>query len=328
MKTTSSRSLVSIATILLIIILYSVQSTSALPDQVCYPLSSGTYCINSSLGTGSSYTNGTGLGLSETTFSILTHYQLPQTCSEGQTTSWNGSQWNCTAAGVSYTNSTGLNLTGTAFSLLYSFSLPQDCSEGQVTKWDNTAQVWSCDDDNEGSDTSNTTQEMIDAVNQSGLTYNFSMWWYNLNGTPSGFADEIDNDTTYTNGTGLGLSTTTFSILTQYQLPQACTANYVAKWNGSQWNCAADTNESTRMDTIYTWVNTNHTIWDQASGFDTEDEIEALIFDQDNTANLGLSGYNITNVSAVISHADAGVMLITNSTSACLKGDTATICAH
>jgi len=36
---------------------------------------------------------------------------------------------------------------------------------------------------------------------------------------------------------------------------------------------------------------------DYNSAFDTEDEIEAVIFDSDNTANLGLGNYNVTNIS-------------------------------
>ncbi len=37
--------------------------------------------------------------------------------------------------------------------------------------------------------------------------------WTRLNGVPAGFADGTDADTTYTNGTGLGLTGTTFSVL-------------------------------------------------------------------------------------------------------------------
>jgi hypothetical protein len=53
----------------------------------------------------------------------------------------------------------------------------------------------------------------------------------------------IDNDTTYSSGTGLDLSGTTFSVDPTYRLPQAnCDAGEVAKWNGSTWLCAADDN--------------------------------------------------------------------------------------
>ena len=38
--------------------------------------------------------------------------------------------------------------------------------------------------------------------------------WSGLTGVPAGFADNTDNDTTYTNGFGLGLAGTTFRVLT------------------------------------------------------------------------------------------------------------------
>ena len=42
----------------------------------------------------------------------------------------------------------------------------------------------------------------------------------------------------YAAATGLSLSGTTFSVAPTYQLPQSCSANQVAQWNGSAWICA------------------------------------------------------------------------------------------
>ena len=57
---------------------------------------------------------------------------------------------------------------------------------------------------------------------------------------PAGFADGVDNDTTYTAGTGLTLSGGQFSLSTAYRLPQSCAYGQLPKWNGSAWACADD----------------------------------------------------------------------------------------
>jgi hypothetical protein len=50
-----------------------------------------------------------------------------------------------------------------------------------------------------------------------------------------------DNDTTYTAGTGLDLSTTEFSVEPGFRLPQSCGNGQVAKSDGSgTWGCAND----------------------------------------------------------------------------------------
>lgn len=63
--------------------------------------------------------------------------------------------------------------------------------------------------------------------------------WSGLSGVPEGFADGVDDDTTYTAGTGLTLSGNQFSLATSYRLPQTCTNGQVAQWNGSAWTCAS-----------------------------------------------------------------------------------------
>jgi hypothetical protein len=76
--------------------------------------------------------------------------------------------------------------------------------------------------------------------------YALSSPWSGLSGMPAGFADGVDNDTTYTAGTGLTLSDGQFSLDVPYRLPQSCTNSQLPKWNGVAWACAADN------DTTYT----------------------------------------------------------------------------
>ncbi len=64
--------------------------------------------------------------------------------------------------------------------------------------------------------------------------------WDGLSGVPAGFADNVDNNTTYTAGSGLTLSANQFSLTAGYRLPQACANGQIAEWNGSAWACSAE----------------------------------------------------------------------------------------
>jgi len=70
--------------------------------------------------------------------------------------------------------------------------------------------------------------------------YAASVPWSGLTGVPAGFADGTDDNTTYSAGTGLTLSSGAFSLATAYRLPQSCTNGQVAKWNGTAWTCGDD----------------------------------------------------------------------------------------
>ena|GEM_PF-2873554 len=70
--------------------------------------------------------------------------------------------------------------------------------------------------------------------------YALSAPWSGLSGVTAGFADGVDNDTTYTAGTGLTLSGGHFSLLVPYRLPQSCANGQVPKRNGAAWVCADD----------------------------------------------------------------------------------------
>jgi len=85
-----------------------------------------------------------------------------------------------------------------------------------------------------GSDTGSFTilsprQELTAAPN---AIYSLSAPWSGLNGMPAGFADGIDNDTLYTNGTGLLLSSNAFSADTTYlqrRVSTTCGAGYAIR---------------------------------------------------------------------------------------------------
>jgi FtsZ-binding cell division protein ZapB len=66
--------------------------------------------------------------------------------------------------------------------------------------------------------------------------------WSNLDNVPPGFADGIDDDTTYIAGTGLTLTIGTFSLAPTYRLPQSCADGQVTKWESgiSRWVCGDD----------------------------------------------------------------------------------------
>ena len=64
--------------------------------------------------------------------------------------------------------------------------------------------------------------------------------WSGLTGVPAGFADGVDNDTTYSAGVGLQLSGGQFSVMATYRLPQSCGNGQIAEWDGSAWACGND----------------------------------------------------------------------------------------
>ncbi|MCI0634500.1 MAG: hypothetical protein L0206_11385, partial [Actinobacteria bacterium] len=110
--------------------------------------------------------------------------------------------------------------------------------------------------------------------------------WNDLSNVPAGFADGIDDDTTYTAGAGLSLAGTAFSADTAYLQRRvatgcaagssvreiagdgavtceddtdtdtntlaelACSTGEIAKWNGASWACAADVDTDTDTDTL------------------------------------------------------------------------------
>jgi hypothetical protein len=71
--------------------------------------------------------------------------------------------------------------------------------------------------------------------------YALSAPWSGLSGVPAGFADNVDNNTIYSAGTGLNLDHGEFSILPQFQLPGPCASGQVARFGKDDlWHCSTD----------------------------------------------------------------------------------------
>lgn len=106
------------------------------------------------------------------------------------------------------------------------YQLPQtSCSQGQFVASDGSG-GWSCKDQKTYSGTN------FAVSNQACDTGQF------LTGIDANGLKQCANDHTYSNGTGLGLSGNTFSLSSQYQLPQGCSNGQVATSNGNgTWGC-------------------------------------------------------------------------------------------
>jgi hypothetical protein len=72
--------------------------------------------------------------------------------------------------------------------------------------------------------------------------YALSAPWSGLSGVPAGFADGIDNNTTYNAGTGLDLDHGFFSIEGVFRLPGGCSHGAPAEWSTKDnlWHCGID----------------------------------------------------------------------------------------
>jgi len=211
------------------------------------------------------YSNGNGLLLSGTIFSADTGYlqrRINSFCGSGyaiREVNADGSVSCEPVAGgagdISAVNA-GTGLSGGGLSgevtlnVASTFMLPQTCANGQVTKWNSSTHLWECGDDSDtlyyngtGLLLSSTTfsadtaylQRRVGSICSTGS----SIRVINSDGTVT---CETDDDTTYTAGIGLTLSSGQFSLLSTYRLPQSCSNNQVPKWIGSTWTCAADDN--------------------------------------------------------------------------------------
>lgn len=71
---------------------------------------------------------------------------------------------------------------------------------------------------------------------------------WDMSATPPAWSCGSDNDTTYTAGTGLDLTSGSFGVATGYRLPQGCGDGSVAKkQSGGAWACASDQVGSTEL---------------------------------------------------------------------------------
>ena len=182
--------------------------------------------------------------------SLQPSYRLPQNCSQDQVPKAVADVWRCAEdddTDTTYAAGAGLGLDGTTFAVLPPYRLPQGCADGSVAK--TSAGTWVCGVDRDTTYTGGTGIDRSDFP-EPGFSLNFA---YRLPqgcaqgqvakaSSPAGWycADDIDTDTTYTAGRGLGLDGTAFALGDGYALPQGCAAGEVAKPLQGGWVCAAD----------------------------------------------------------------------------------------
>ncbi len=241
--------------------------------------------VNAATG-GTTYTGGTGITITGSTIAANTGIAswnanqiqgrtLANTApSSGQVLGWNGSMWAPTSvsAGNTYTAGTGLTLTGSSFSAntttaLWNASQLQGRSvsgtmpaANQVLKWNGTS--WAPAADNGGSYSAgtgisltgtsfsaNTTTALWNASQLQGRNVSSSSPSSNqvLKWNGSAWAPSADNNTSYTAGSGLSLSGSSFSANNTVALWNASqlqgrtlnntapTANQILGWNGTAW---------------------------------------------------------------------------------------------
>jgi hypothetical protein len=124
-------------------------------------------------------------------------------CDAGEVVQWNGSEWQCTHASV-----------GDITAVTAGDGLSGGGDSGEVTLTANIDYL----------------QRRVNVECDAGS----SIRVINSDGSVT---CQINNDTIYTAGAGLALNGTQFSITTPYQLPQGCTNEQIAQWNGSEWQC-------------------------------------------------------------------------------------------
>lgn len=147
--------------------------------------------------------------------------------------------------------------------------------------------------------------------------YNDSTTMYLNETVLNATCDARENDTTYTNSSfDLG-SIPDSGNAVQDDIGADCGAGDFAKGvdNDGALDCATPTyttdtdtkwitqdiylyNDTTTMYLNETWL--NNTIDARENNTLTEDQVEAFIFDSDNTANLGMNNYNITGIQCLI----------------------------
>jgi len=183
-----------------------------------------------SIDTNTLYTNGSGLSLAGTTFSI----NAP-TCTATEKLSWNGTTFQCTAdidtdTDTNYTAGSGITLTGTVFSVdsanaVADFTNLTNIPVGLADGDDDTTYIAGT-----GLTLTGTTFSTTDPSISNELITGANLTGTNLNIIEAGTTTTVD----------LASLTDTLSGLT-------CAANEIAKYNGSTWICSADIDTDTKL---------------------------------------------------------------------------------
>lgn len=180
------------------------------------------------------YTAGTGLALLGSQFSLLSSFQLPQSCPAGRVPWFNGEVWWCHEAQDRVTGTCGAGYSIRQINIGGDVVCEQDdntTDHGALTGLgeDDHPQYFNLNQNEtvsgipafNGGATGSTAPFTVDSTfvvtnlnadlldGQSGSYYSN---WNNLTNVPAGFSDGIDNDTAYSAGTGLNLTGTTFSV--------------------------------------------------------------------------------------------------------------------
>jgi hypothetical protein len=179
--------------------------------------------------TGTTYTAGSGveIGANDT-------IGLNSTCSTGQVLKWNGSQWDCqTDEDTTYLAGAGLQLTSNQFAVDYSQvqqRVSSSCASSEKIIAINADGTVTCAADIDTDTDTNTTYSAGAGLGLSGTTFsvdtssiqarvsgscaaNEKITGVNADGTVQCGTDiDTDTNTTYSAGTGMDLSGTTFSV--------------------------------------------------------------------------------------------------------------------
>ncbi len=224
------------------------------------------------------YSNGNGLSLSGTTFSI----NAP-TCNGTDKLQWNGTSFVCASdENTTYTAGTGLTLTGTQFSVNNSQIQPN---------WSNIQSIPS--DIADGDDD---TLAGLNCANGEVAKWNGNAWVC---------APDVDTDTTYSAGTGLALSGNVFSLnagidnLTDVDTSTNAPVNgQILAWNGTYW---VPTNDANTTYTAGTGINISGT-----------NEITATLGDsiEVNEITAGSNGQVLGSTSSGVSWLDIASMAL------------------